>query len=88
MNSEKKKALLTLKTARGQVEAAIKMLEDERYCIDISNQIVAAQALLKKANMIILKQHMENCVLEAFEKGNGNEKMDEIMAILTKLTDK
>ena len=39
MNDERKKALQSLKTARGQIEGIIKMIEDDRYCIDISNQI-------------------------------------------------
>jgi DNA-binding FrmR family transcriptional regulator len=54
-----------LKTARGQVEAVIKMVEDNRYCIDISKQILASISLLKKANSQILKEHLETCVREA-----------------------
>ena len=45
MNEERKKALQSLKTAKGQIDGIIKMIEEERYCMDISNQIVAAQAL-------------------------------------------
>ena len=65
MNAEKKKALQCLKTAKGQIEGIIRMIEDERYCIDISNQVMASQALLKKANKLILQQHMHNCVKSA-----------------------
>lgn len=88
MNHQKKQTLQALKTAKGQIEATIKMLEEGRYCVDVSNQIIAAQALLKKANLLILKQHMEHCVTEAFEQGNGNEKIDEIMEILAKVINK
>lgn len=89
MNNEKKKALQSLKTCRGQIEGIIKMIEEGRYCIDISNQIIASQALLKKANKCILKQHMSHCVKIAFEEeGNGEEKIDEILGILDKLIDK
>ncbi len=88
MNSHRKKALQSLQTARGQIEAVIKMLNDNRYCVDISNQIMAAQSLLKKANLLILEQHMNSCVKEAFEHGNGNEKIIEIMEILSRLADK
>ncbi len=86
MNEEKLKAMQYLKTARGQIDGIIKMIEDERYCIDISNQIIAAQALLKKSNSMILKQHMNHCVKEAFLNDTGEEKVDEIMKILDKLT--
>lgn len=88
MNEEQKKALQSLKTSKGQIEGIIKMLEDGRYCVDISNQIIAAQALLKKANMLILKQHMHHCVKDAFQHDNGDEKVDEIIGLLSKIMDK
>lgn len=88
MNVEKVKALQALKTSKGQIEGIIKMMEDERYCVDISNQIIAAQALLKKANMLILKQHMHHCVKDAIKNDNGEEKIDEIIDILSKIMNK
>lgn len=88
MNEEKIKALSALKTSKGQIEGIIKMIEDERYCVDISNQIIAAQALLKKANLLILKQHINHCVKDAFIQDNGEEKVDEVMELLSKIMDK
>ncbi|QKF58645.1 metal-sensing transcriptional repressor [Aliarcobacter lanthieri] len=88
MNEEKQKALQALKTAKGQIEAIIKMIEDGRYCIDISNQILAVSSLVKKSNILILKQHMNSCVLEAVNSGNANQKIDEITKILSKIIDK
>ena len=88
MNEEQKKALQCLKTSRGQIEGIIKMIEDGRYCIDISNQIVAAQALLKKANMLILKQHLHHCVKDAVKQDNGDEKINEIIGLLSKIMNK
>lgn len=87
MNEEKKKAVNALKTAKGQIEGIIKMIEDERYCVDVSNQIIAVQGLLKKANLLILRQHINHCVKEAFLHDKGEEKVDEVMDILGKLTD-
>ena len=88
MNSDQKKALQSLKTAKGQIEATIKMIEDDRYCVDVSNQILAAQSLLKKADLLIIKQHMNHCVKEAFRSDNGDEKMDEVMNLLSKIIGK
>ncbi|EQB86151.1 DNA-binding FrmR family transcriptional regulator [Clostridium punense] len=88
MNEERNKAMLALKISKGQIEGIIKMLEEERYCMDVSNQIIAAQALLKKANMLILKQHIHHCVKNAVKQDNGEEKIDEIIEILSKITDK
>lgn len=64
------------------------MIENGRYCIDISNQIIAAQALLKRANLLILKQHLNHCVKEAFLQNTGEEKVEEIVDLLGKLLDK
>lgn len=88
MNEERKKALQSLKTAKGQIDGVIKMIEDERYCMDISNQIVAAQALLKRSNLLILKQHLNHCVKQAVVDGESDEKIDEIMTILEKAMSK
>ncbi|MBE6067658.1 MAG: metal-sensing transcriptional repressor [Clostridium lundense] len=88
MNEEQKKAMQALKTCKGQIDGIIKMLEDGRYCIDVSNQIIASQALLKRANMLILKQHLNHCVKHAFMNDNGEEKVDEIIGVLEKLIQK
>lgn len=78
----------SLKTARGQIDGILKMVDDERYCIDISKQIFAVQSLLKKANMKILKDHLNSCVLSAVQEGKGQEKIDEIIYILEHYIDK
>ena len=76
------RALKDLKTARGQIESAMKMIEEGRYCIDISKQILATIALLKKAHTSILKEHLETCVKESAEKGNIDEKLEELEEVL------
>lgn len=88
MNQEQQQAVQALKTARGQIDGIIRMIEDGRYCIDVSNQILASSAMLKRANLLILKQHMNHCVLEAAEHGHGSEKIDEVIGILSKIMDK
>ena len=81
---DKKQVLNLLKTARGQIEGIIRMVEDDRYCVDISKQILSVQALLKKANLKVIDQHIRHCVQEAFTKGNGEEKMNEVMELIDK----
>ena len=85
MNKEKEKAMQSLKTARGQIDGIVRMIEDERYCMDISNQIAATGALVKKAQILILKQHIAHCVKAAVEAENSEEKLDEIAKILEKI---
>ena len=82
------KAVDLLKTARGQIDAILRMVEEDRYCIDVSKQVHASIALLKKANIVILKQHMNTCVKDAIRTDNGTEKIDEITMILEKYLEK
>jgi DNA-binding FrmR family transcriptional regulator len=86
MNQEKKEAINLLKTSKGQIEGIIKMIEDGRYCVDISTQILSAIGLLEKANLKILDQHLRNCVRTAILEGEeeGDEKIDEIIKVIDK----
>lgn len=83
---ERKKAVQNLKVAKGQIEGILNMIEEERYCIDISNQIIAVQSLLKKANIQILKRHIDHCVKDAILENKGEEKIEEIMKIFEKIS--
>ena len=72
------KVLLRLKTARGQIDAVIKMIEDERYCI-------AIQSLIKNANNEVLSNHLNHCVKNAINEHDADQKIDEVIKLLTKL---
>lgn len=85
MKTEKEKAVLMLKTSRGQIDATLKMIDDGRYCLDVVNQILAAEALLRKANRLIMKQHMERCVKTAFNEVDVDKKIGEVIDILNKV---
>ena len=63
-----------LKTARGQIDGILKMIEEDRYCLDVSHQLMATQSILKKANRMVLKAHMDCCVREAVESGEAGGK--------------
>ncbi len=86
MNEEKRKAITLLKTARGQVDGIINMIEEDRYCVDISTQILSVIGLLQKSNLNILDQHIRNCVKTAILEGEsqGEEKIDEIIYVIDK----
>lgn len=86
MQSDRAKATRLLKTARGQIDGLLKMVEEDRYCIDISNQLLATEAILRKVNREILHGHIEHCVKEAVEKNDAEEKLKEILQIMDKLT--
>ncbi len=86
MKADKEKVGRLLRTARGQIDGILKMIEEDRYCIDISNQIIATEALLHKANREVLHAHIDMCVKEAIESGESDQKLEEIRSIVDKLT--
>lgn len=81
MMADKTKTIRLLQTARGQLEGVIRMMEEDRYCLDISQQLMAAGALLNKANREILTAHLTHCVHDA--AGPDREaKLNELAAVL------
>ena len=85
MKADQKQITRLLKTARGQIDGIIKMIEDDRYCIDISNQIMATQAILKRANKEIIGTHMQHCVHDAIGSKDADLKIEEMMNIINQL---
>ena len=86
MKADKEQATKLLKTARGQLDGILKMVEDDRYCIDISNQILATSSILRKVNKQIIYAHMTHCVKESFENGDADEKINELLGIIDKIS--
>ncbi len=85
VNEETKKAALTrLKKIEGQIRGIARMIETEKYCIDIINQITAAEKALHGVSKIIMKRHVESCVTEAIQKGQGQAKIDELIETVFK----
>ena len=72
-----------LSIAKGQLDGIIRMIDEDRYCMDVSDQLMATRALLKKANNLILKNHIDNCVKNAIEDGDRS-KVDEVIKALEK----
>ncbi len=86
MQADKKQVTRLLKTARGQIDGILRMIDENRYCIDISNQLMATQAVLKRANKEIIGAHMKHCVMDAVEHHDDAEKkIDEMIGIIDQL---
>lgn len=69
--------------AKGQLDGIIKMIDEDRYCLDVSNQIMATRSLLRKTNNLIIKNHIDNCVKDAINKGDTS-KVEEVIKALEK----
>lgn len=85
MKADKKKILNRLNRARGQINGIIKMVEDDRYCVDISTQLLACSKALDSINTEVLTEHLRNCVLESFdykEEDLKKEKIEEVVGLI------
>ncbi|MFH1421790.1 MAG: metal-sensitive transcriptional regulator [Planctomycetota bacterium] len=79
-----KKAYVRLSKIEGQVRGIKKAVNEKRYCIDILNQIAAAEAALHQVGSLVLKNHMKTCVVNAFRTNNRKdtqEKIDELINV-------
>ncbi len=82
-----KKLLARLRRVEGQVSTICRMVEEEKYCVDILLQISAVQGALGKAGQLLLGTHVETCVSSAFESGSKKERkksVDELMEVFSR----
>ncbi|MEA2900537.1 MAG: CsoR family transcriptional regulator, copper-sensing transcriptional repressor [Actinomycetota bacterium] len=83
MREADKKALVNrLRSARGHVDAVIRMVEDDTYCVDVMKQLSAVQGSLEAASRTMLRNHLETCVAAAMKAGRTTEIVDELMQAL------
>jgi CsoR family transcriptional regulator, copper-sensing transcriptional repressor len=67
---------------QGQVGGIERMVDDDRYCIDILTQVNAVKAALDKVALALLRDHVEHCVADAVRGGKGKEKLRELTAAI------
>lgn len=80
----KKRLKARLAKAIGHLNAVHRMVEDEKYCIDVLHQLKAVQSALDKTSETILKQHLETCVVEAMHNNESERVIEELMQIFRK----
>ena len=79
MRADRDSVRRKLKIARGQLDGILQMIDDDRYCVDISNQ------LLKSANQQIMRAHIEGCVREALQTDHIDPKLEEAFQLLERM---
>ena len=83
MKASHQQALLNrLKSARGHLDAVVRMIEDDAYCPDVMKQLSAVQGSLERASRLVLRNHLETCVAAAMQAGRVDEIVDELMEAL------
>lgn len=78
--------LKLLNIAKGHISGIEEMILEDKYCIDISKQLLAVISILKKVNLEILKKHIETCVRESRDTDKFEEKLTELKNVLDYLT--
>lgn len=71
----------------GQVAGIQRMVEDDRYCVDVLLQVAAVRAALDRVGKLVLTSHVETCVADAFASGSARErrkKMDELLGVFAR----
>ena len=84
----KRDALTRLKKIEGQIRGIMKMVDTEKYCIDIINQITAAENALDGVARIVMKRHVESCVSTAIRQGHGQDKIEELIETVFKVSNR
>ena len=87
MTKAEPKLLSRLARIEGQVRGVIRMVEEERYCIDVLTQIEAVKAALTKVGTVVLKDHAAHCVAHAIKSGNARDqkqKFDELVELFSR----
>lgn len=86
-SNDKTAALNRLRRIEGQVRGIARMIEEDRYCIDVLTQIQAVKAALGRAESEVLRSHAACCVAEAIASGDEHEqraKFDELLTLYEK----
>ena len=76
--ADKEHILSRLKRIEGQVRGLAKMLEQDRYCIDVLTQVNAARAALESVGVLLLRNHTQHCVADAIRAGDPTAKVREL----------
>ena len=83
---EKKKILTRLRRIEGQTRGIQRMVEEEKYCVDIMTQIAGVQSALEQVSLLLMENHLLHCVSEAMQEGKGEEKIAEVMEVIKHYT--
>ena len=81
---DKELLLARMKKIEGQAKGIQRMIEDDRYCVDIVQQLNALSAAADKVALMVLQNHIEGCVADAIRQQQGEAYIKELMAVLRK----
>lgn len=74
--------LARLRRIEGQTRGLQRMVEEDLYCVDITNQIAGVQSAREQVSLLLMENHLHRCLTEAIREGKGDEKIHEIMDVV------
>ena len=80
--ADKRRILTRLRRIEGQARGLAKMIEEDRYCIDVMQQIASLRAAADGVALILLRDHLDGCLRQAMEAGCAPEKIDEVVEVV------
>ncbi len=83
-DESKEKLKARLAKAIGHLNAVYRMVDEKKYCIDVLHQLKAVQSALDKTAEVILRQHLETCVVEAVKNQDSERVIDELIQVFKK----
>lgn len=88
MKTRKQEALQRIARVEGQVRGIARMIQEDRYCVDILNQTLAVRSALAQVELLILQDHADDCVEEAINSQNAEaqrQKFRELVEVFEKV---
>lgn len=83
-NAPKEDVMRRLKKIEGQVKGLQRMVDQDKYCVDILIQIAAVRAAINKVGVLIVESHSRECLIRAVEENRQDESVDELVSVLAK----
>jgi len=81
---DRSELLERIRRIEGQVRGIGRMIEEDRYCVDVLVQIAAARSALDNLGMLVLEGHVKGCVAQALREGQGDEAVRELLEVVRK----
>jgi DNA-binding FrmR family transcriptional regulator len=82
---QKQQLQTRLRRIEGQVRGVARMIDEDKYCVDVVTQVAAIQAALDKVSLGLLDGHIRGCVREEIEAGGGDAKVDELLQVMDRV---
>jgi CsoR family transcriptional regulator, copper-sensing transcriptional repressor len=81
-DTDKDKIVTRLRRIEGQLRGIQRMVEEEKYCLDVLTQISSVMAATDKVALLVLQNHLNGCVREALTHEDGDEAVDELVEVV------